>query len=103
MFSNSFKNQAYDIKSKDCKYRETWTMSLIGNNNIPAIELHTKAGLCSGSALVLIDWIRIQVGKNKEMICIANAGCFLMWARSFSCTLDVRHEGQGIIILQFTN
>jgi hypothetical protein len=49
---------------------------------------------------------RIQVGKNdpknKEKVkkCIVcSAGCSLLWARSFSCSLDDLHGGQRIIAI----
>jgi hypothetical protein len=57
MFSMSFKHQAYDIKSKGCKYiAKTWKISPIGTlGNAPAIKLHTNAVL----------WIWIRTGLDK--------------------------------------
>jgi hypothetical protein len=62
-----------------------------------------------GSAMILVDWIRIQVRKNdsqkkrkkvkKCIVLILSAGCSFLRARGFSCSLDVLRGGLLINIM----
>ncbi len=77
----------------------------------PDPDLHGSAliwAVGSGSAYKLRIRIRIQEGKNdkknrnKDRIFIfSNAGCSLLRAEGFSCSLGVLYGGLGISKLQF--
>jgi hypothetical protein len=65
----------------------------------------TRSG--TGSALIMVDWIRIQEGKNdpKNIKKLRNfmfwsAGYYLLTAEGLACSLDFPYGGLGISELQ---
>ena len=73
------------------------------------IHPHTVDQCCgSGSAWILVGWIRIQEGKmthknrkKSRIFMFLSTGCSLLRAEGFSCSLGLLYGGLGISKLKF--